>query len=295
MVDFIGYVTTAAAISALYALVAIGFTLIFGVGNVLNLAHGAFITFGAFVAYLVSFPEHLGLSPWLGLVAGTVLAGVLGAIAYRGVIQYVRDRPVAALILTFVGGYFVLHALRIWVGAAEITVAKPIAGQTTVAGGAVEYHLILIFVSSWLVIAGILAFVKYTDTGRAVLAASMNEKGAALVGIDSDVVNLYTWVAAAALAGFAGVLLAGFQTPAGFETGAWDLGIEPLAVALAIVVLGGLGSIRGSIVGAYLVGFIVTATNQFVDPRLTGLVALVMLVVVLLVRPSGLFGREVPA
>lgn len=287
MVDLVQFVFNAAAISALYALVAIGFTLIFGVGNILNFAHGAFITFGAFMAYLIANPSRLNMSPWLGLAVAVVLTAVLGGVVYKGAIQYVQDQPVTVLIITLVGGFFIQHILRIWVSTTSITVLKPVTGQTTIAGQTVQNHFLLIFFSSWVIIGALLAFVNYTEPGQAILATSMSKKGAAIVGIDSGLVNLYTWIGAAALAGFAGVMLAGFQI------GRWDMGLDPMVLSFSIVILGGLGSIRGSIVGAYIIGFLETATTQFISTRLTGLAALIMLVIVLLVRPSGLFGREV--
>ena len=284
----INYIFNAAAISALYALVAIGFTLIFGVGNILNFAHGAFITFGAFIAYQFSNANQWGMDPWVGLIVATAATAVLGGVFYKGLIQYVEDRPVTVLILTLVGGFFVQHALRIFVSGGGISVPKPTPGQSTLAGQTVQNHFILIFVTSWAIIGGLFVFINYTQTGKAILATSMTQKGAALVGIESDKINLYTWVAAALFAGFAGVLLAGFQG------GGWNMGLEPMVLSFSIVILGGLGSIRGSIVGAYIIGFLETATTSFISTELTGLTSLILLVVVLLVRPSGLFGREVP-
>lgn len=288
MVDLLNYVFNAAAISALYALVAIGFTLIFGVGNILNFAHGAFITFGAFVAYVISNQNQMAMSPWLGLAVAAFATAVLGGVFYKTIIQYVENRPVTVLILTLVAGFFIQHTLRIFIGGGGISVPRPAAGQLQLAGETVQYHFALIFVASWLIIGGLFLFINYTKTGKALLATSMTQKGAALVGIESDKINLYTWVTAAALAGFAGVLLAGF------EGGGWNMGLDPMVLSFSIVILGGLGSIRGSIVGAYIIGFIETATTQFISTELTGLASLVLLIAVLLVRPSGLFGREVP-
>ena len=100
--------------SALYAIIAIGFTLIFGVGGILNFAHGAFITVGMFAAFLVTNPSGLIELPiWIGLLAGTGAGALLGAVTYVGVVRYVRDRSVTVLILTFVIGFFIIYAIRI--------------------------------------------------------------------------------------------------------------------------------------------------------------------------------------
>ncbi|MDY7081039.1 MAG: branched-chain amino acid ABC transporter permease [Halobacteria archaeon] len=114
----------------------------------------------------------------------------------------------------------------------------------------------------------------------------MSEKGASLVGIRSDRINLLTWVIAGALAGIAGMAL-GSQLGATF-----DMGRNPLILSFSIVVLGGIGSIRGSVVGAYLIGFLEVFVIQFISNDLTGIAPLLVLVLVLLVKPEGLFGRE---
>lgn len=290
-IDAFTIAVNAATISALYALVAIGFTLIFGVGGVLNFAHGALITTGAFAAYVIANPNELGtthalLNPWTGILAGLVAGAIIGGVMYLGIIRFVEHRPLTILILTFIIGFFLAHAYRIFITVNTITVSQPIGGQTNLLGQGVQNFRLFIFAISWVVILGVFAFVNYTKTGKAILATSMSDKGAALVGIDSQRINLYTWVIAAAFAGFAGVLLMMLNT------GSYDMGTDPLVLSFAIVILGGLGSIRGSVVGAYIIGTIETVTVTVIDARLQGMAALILLVVFLLVKPEGLFGRE---
>jgi branched-chain amino acid transport system permease protein len=153
-------------------------------------------------------------------------------------------------------------------------------------GTDVEANRLIVFVLSWVVIAALFAFVNNTKTGKAILATSMTERGAALVGIDSGRVFSYTWAIAGALAGIAGLFLASFGTASPF------MGRSPLLLSFSIVIVGGLGSIRGSVVGAYFVGLLDTVTVSLVSARLSGLMPLVALVVVLLVKPEGLYGRE---
>lgn len=281
----VNYLANAIALSAMYALVAIGFTLIFGVGNVLNFAHGGLITVGAFVAYQVS--NVWGVTIWFGLLAAMVVAGILSGILYLGIVKSVEDKPVRVLLLTLLIGFIFQHGLRIVVGTGAITVPSPTPGATAIAGVQVLNYRILAFVLSWALIIGLFLFVDRTKTGKAILATSMSQKGAALVGIDSSRINAYTWTIAGGLAGLAGVLLMVFQT------GSWQMGTDPMVLSFSIVILGGLGSIRGSLVGAYIIGFLETATTTFISTELTGVTGLILLVIVLLVRPSGLFGREV--
>lgn len=288
MPGVVEFVINATALSAMYALVAIGFTLIFGVGNVLNFAHGALLTFGAYTAYLVTDAMPGGAGPWLAIAAGMLVAGAVGALLYAAVVTRIRDRPVIVLLVTLLVGFVIRHAVRVGYGAGHFTIAKPLPGQSVLFGYTVLHHRLFVFVVSWIAVIGVIVLVNYTRTGKAILATSMSHRGAAICGIDGDRINLYTWALAAGLAGLAGVLIGAFQT------GAWDMGLRPMVLSFAIVVLGGLGSIRGSIAGAYIIGFLEVATTTYIDTRLTGMAALLLLVVVLLMRPSGLYGREVP-
>lgn len=287
MISTANVIVTAISISSLYAIIAIGFTLIFGVGGVLNFSHGALITIGAEASYLLSNPTNLGLHPAVGLVGGMVTAAVVGAILYLGVVRFVEDEPVTLLILTFIIGFFIQHACRVFItGTSNFSVDQVTPGETTIAGVTVFDIDIFIFVLAAVFIAATGLFVSRTKTGKAILAVSMSDKGAAVVGIDARKINLITWLLASAFAGIAGVLLTMKQT------GTWSMGTQPLILAFSIVILGGLGSIKGSVVGAYIIGFTETITTSYIDSSLQGFTALVLLIVFLLVKPEGLFGRE---
>lgn len=285
MVDPITVAINATLISALYALVAIGFTLIFGVGGVLNFAHGALITVGAYGAHIAV--NLYGYSMGVGIVAGILAAAAIGAVLYLGLIQFIEDQPVTVLIVTLIAGFILQHAIGHFFQS-QITLPQVFGGSIGLMGYSGQTNMVFVFASSWLIIFALVGFINYTKPGKAVMALSMTTKGASLVGINQRKINLLTWAIAAGFAGFAGVMLTTFQT------GGAGMGLEPLVLSFAIVVLGGLGSIKGSVVGAYIIGFIETITVSVVSPDLTGLSALVVLVVVLLIRPSGLYGRDTP-
>jgi branched-chain amino acid transport system permease protein len=282
---------TAIFLSALYAIIAIGFTLIFGVGGILNFAHGSFITVGMFAAFLVTNSSGwIDLPVWAGLLAGTGAGVLVAVVTYLGIIRYVRDKPVTVLILTFVVGFFIIYAIRIW--ASSIDGVEALSIPVPQVMGTAFLNNVFIFVTSWLSIGLLFYFVNYTRTGRAIIAVSQSDKGAALVGISAEKINLITWALAGAFAGYAGVLLAG-----AFGNGSWLMSIQPpapLILSFAIVILGGLGSIKGSIVGAYIIGFFETFVVNFAPggEQLAGVSSLALLVVFLLVKPEGLFGRE---
>ncbi|MGZ0747706.1 branched-chain amino acid ABC transporter permease [Haloparvum sp. AD34] len=284
MVDLLTTIINAVMISALYALVATGFTLIFGVGGVLNLAHGATLTVGAFAAYYTT--TALGLNIWIGTVAALLVAGLFSAVLYLGLIQWVQDEPIMVMILSLVTAISIEQFFIVVEGTQPKAIPSLIPGQLAFAGISVQANQFLAFLLSWVLIGGLIVATNYTQTGKAILATSMSTKGAALVGIESNRMYLYTWVLAGALAGVAGVFLGSFTTAS------WAMGRQPLVLSFSIVVLGGIGSIRGSVVGAYLIGFLEVFTVSYVDSSMSGLASLIVLVVVLLVRPEGLFGRE---
>jgi branched-chain amino acid transport system permease protein len=286
MVDVLTIAVQAIIISALYALVAVGFTLIFGVGGVLNLAHGASITIGAFAAYFAMTSFGLGIVG--AFAAAAIVPAVFGGILYLGVIRQFQDEPILVMILTLVTSVAVEAILVTTQDATSYTLPVLVEGTVTFGSARIQLTSIVMFAISWLILIALFLYVNKTDTGRAIIATSMDRKGAFLVGIDSGRINLLMWVLAGALAGLAGLFLA-----QQFGGAAWDMGRTPLVLSFAIVVIGGLGSIRGSVIGAYIIGTIEVLTVNLVNAELQGLMPLLVLVAVLLLRPEGLFGQEV--
>lgn len=283
MVESINVVTNWLLISSLYAIIAIGFTMIFGIGNVLNLFHGASITIGAYAAH---FAYISGYPIWLAILAGLAIPGIVNGVLYLGVINYIMDRPVTVMVITLILAIIVEEIILVFIGDTPKVVPAVISGHTELLGASIQTNRLFVFAISWVAIGALLYFINYTKTGKAIMATSMTKKGSSIVGINNNRMLLYTWVTAGVLAGIAGVFLASFQTAS------YNMGIDPLVLSFSIVVLGGLGSIRGSIIGAYLIGGLETMMTSFVDPRLNGLASLAVLVVILLVMPEGLYGRK---
>lgn len=278
------FLTNWLLLSSLYALVAVGFTLVFGVGGVLNLAHGAILTVGAFTAY---FLTSAGLPVGVAAVGALVVPGLVSLALYKGAVQHVQEKPVTVMIVTLVTGLVIEQVFLAGVGSDPVAVASLVDGHVSVAGVSVSANRATVFTLSWAVIVALFAFVTQTKRGKALLATSMSARGAALVGIESDRMYTYTWLIAGMLAGLAGFFLASFQTAD------WAMGRDPLLLSFSIVVLGGVGSIRGSLLGAYLIGLLEVGMVTFVSTRLAGLASFVVLAAVLLAKPEGLFGREV--
>ncbi|WP_255197660.1 branched-chain amino acid ABC transporter permease [Halorarius litoreus] len=271
-------------LSALYALVAVGFTMIFGVGGVLNVAHAAYVTIAPFLMFYAT--KQFGLPAWPAAILAVLFTAVFSVAVYVGPVRLVEGDPIVVVIVTLLLFLIVEEMFLALEGTAALSIPTLVSGRTKIADVTVLYNQILMFVLSWLSILGVLWYINRTRQGRAIRAVSMSKRGAALVGIKKFDISVYTWFIAGALAAIAGLFLGMFQTVV------YNMGLNPLVLAFSIVILGGIGSIRGSIVGAHVIAFLETFTTSFVSPRLTGLAPLVLLVIVLVARPTGLFGRE---
>jgi branched-chain amino acid transport system permease protein len=161
-----------------------------------------------------------------------------------------------------------------------------IDGVLRIGGNTVPLNSLLIGAVAWLVLIGLWLFISHTRLGKAMLAASMSPKGLAIVGYDIGRIHIVVWGLYGLVVGIAGVLLASFTSASG------EVATNLTAISFTIVVLGGLGNILGSLVGAYILGFLSTITAFLISPAVSELPGLVLLVLVLYIRPQGLFGRR---
>jgi branched-chain amino acid transport system permease protein len=282
MVEF-NVIVNGLLLSSLHALVAIGFTMIFGIGGILNVAHGASITIGGFSMYYVA--AVFGFSPWIGGFAALLVPGLFSVVVYVGLVRWIEDDPVVVVIMTLLVLLLVERFFLLVAGSQGKVVPVLLEGQLELGSLSIGLNRALAFVLSWVLVFALLYFVDRTRVGNAIRALSMSERGSALVGVNEFRVSVLTWFIAGMLAGVAGLFLSTFRTAG------WDMGLNPLLLAFAIVILGGLGSIRGSVFGAYTIGFIEVLTTTYIDSRLTGLSSFVILVVILVAKPEGLFGH----
>ena len=280
------------AISSVYALAAVGFTLIFGVSGVLNLAHGGLMVVAALLGWFAA--GEIGLGTYGGTLVGVIAAL---AVAYTTYLLAVRPIQRSRAIRPEETEIFVLTGTLLWgimiqVGMAylftdnPVTIRPLIDGVVNIFGVRTPANEIVIVVLAWAVIGLLWLLVNRTRTGKALLAASMNPRGATLLGYELAHLHLVAWTIYGALAGIAGVLLASFL---GVGTG--NIG-QLTASAFSIVVLGGLGSVSGSLIAAYVVGYLETATAYLVAPTLRPIPSLILLIFVVYVRPQGLLGRH---
>lgn len=279
-------------IGAIYALGAAGFTIIFGVSGVLNLAHGSIMVIAALVAWYCAVHLHLGI--YLGGLIGIIAAIVSTYLLYWLVIRPIdrsrritsAEREVFVLTATLLVGLILQGVLDFAFGSSPVTTPTLVSGVLRIGGTTVPYSQILIGVIAWVVIGALWYFVTRTRIGKAMLAASMSTTGLRIVGYDINKVYNLVWGLYGLLAGVAGVLLASF-------TGAnAEIAVGLTVNAFIVVVLGGLGNVAGSLAAAYIIGFLGTLTAYLIDPSIRMIPALVLLVLILYFRPQGLFGRH---
>lgn len=284
MAEVISVILNATMLSAMYALIAIGLTLIYGVGGAFNLAHGVTVTLGAYSAFLVT---SLGYNIWLGVAVAILVPAVFNAILYLGFIKPIEEKAMVVMVVTLLFELNTQFLIRNLLGTEARAVPSLVTGRLSFMGFSVQNNRVAAFVISWVVIIVLMMLINRTHVGRKIKAVSMSKKGSKIVGVDQKRVYLYTWVIAGVLAGIAGVFFGSLRSAS------WSIGLDALLIAFPIVVLGGIGSIRGSIVAAYVLGFIDVFMVSYVSIRLSGVAPLLVFVAILLVRPQGIFGREV--
>ncbi|MFC4449064.1 branched-chain amino acid ABC transporter permease [Halorussus aquaticus] len=290
-------VITGLSIGAQLFLVAIGLSLIFGVLDVLNFAHGALYMIGAYVAVtLVNGLDVLGLGVpqlgfWPGVVAALLVVGVLGAVIEMGFIRrlYGRQEEVLdQLLLTFAFVLILTDLTRVAFGTGQFVIAPPPELQGTVrftSSLAAPTYRVFLILTSIAVLGALFAVLRFTNVGRLVRATSSDRDMARLLGI--DVSRLYTGVffVGAVLAGLGGAL----ASPVGAVSPA--MGNQVIINAFVVVVIGGLGSFTGAFVGAYVIGLLI-AVGSIVISGAGQLLPFLAMIAVLVLKPQGLFGAE---
>jgi branched-chain amino acid transport system permease protein len=267
-----------------YALLALGFSLVFGVARIVNIAHTAFYMVAAYAVY--GFLNLAGLPLIVSIVLAIVLVTGLSMVCYKLVIEPVREYQAAVLIATIALALIFQESLLIAFGGHFLGSPTLIEGFMDVAGVRVTYEQLLTIVVVALVLAGIWLLLNRTRLGLAIRATANDLEVANLMGMNVGRIAMYTVGISVALASVAGVVVAPLFV---VDPLMW---LPPLVTILAIVVLGGLGSLKGSLIGAFVIAY-VEAITVFTVPAgsfLKGAVALSIMVIVLLIRPEGLFG-----
>lgn len=267
-----------------YALLAVGFSLIFGVARIVNIAHTAFYMLAAYCFYTLLVKAGLGMA--LGGVIAVSAVVLLSVLCYKLVIEPVREHESAVLIATIALALIFQEGMLLIFGGHFLGIPSTLEGVVSVFGVTIPYQRVLILVAAAAMLFATWWLLHRTRLGLAIRATANDLEVAALMGMNVNRVAMATVAISVALAAIAGVVVAPVFVVDPFM---W---LAPLVTMLAIVVLGGLGSLKGSLIGAFIIGY-VEAITVFALPQgsfLKGAVALTIMVVVLLARPEGLFG-----
>jgi len=283
---FLQQVVNGLVLGGAYALISVGMTMIFGIMNISNFAHGTIYMLGGYAIYFLStvFKQPFFLAVALAMFA----VGLVGIAMERIVFRPIYGGPVLNDLLIALGLSVVLEngALLLW-GSQTKSVRTPYTDIVLRFGGvSVTLQRLIVLAASVVLIAALYLFLNRTRYGKAIVATSQNPKGAALVGIDLDRVYMATFAISSGLAAAAGALLAPLFYV--FPT----MGSMPLLKAFVVVVLGGMGNVQGAVVGGFLVGIAESLGGAYISSDYKNVFSFIILIAVLLIRPQGLFGRS---
>ena len=271
--------------SVMLSLLSLGFALVYSIARVPNFAHGAFYIGAGYVTWLLL--NKLGLPFVPSLIVGLAATSAAGALMYRFIIIRIRGLEISEIIGTYAIGLAVIEGLR-WGGLRGMTYTLPVffPGSTELWGVTVDYQRLIIVGAGILIFLSLFFFTRYHRIGLALRGIAQDERAAMMLGIDSDMTALISLGLGSGLAGFAAILL----LPLGNIV--VEQGYTVLIFAVAVCVIGGLGSWGGTVVASFIIGFAQILTETFVSSHFVMVVALLAIIVTLLIRPSGIFGKQ---
>lgn len=270
------------ATSGLYAMMAVGVTLIFGVSRIINFAHGAFFTLGAYFCFV--FFSWCQLPIAVAILLALAATAVVAVAFDHWFIGPVRDRLVIVWMMTFAFAFAIREVLVLAFGARPYSLPPLIPGSATIFAQAISWQRLLIIAVSMLALGALWWFLNRSRVGKSLQAVAQNVQAAHLVGIPVRWANSIVMAISAALAALAGILVApiGVISP--------DMGLDALLMAFTVVILGGIGSVKGTVAAALIVGYATSTVSFLISPQFVTFAALTVVFAVILVRPNGLFG-----
>ena len=302
--EFLSYLINGISMGSIYAIIALGYTMVYGIAKMLNFAHGDVIMVGAYVSfYVTSFATGslLGDTPssfatgaaalvsvLIAMAVCTVLGVVIEGLAYRPL----RQAGSLAVLITAIGvSYFLQNAAQILFGANPVNFTPVVSGQLTLFGGQlrISYVALLTVVACIVIMLALTTFTSKSKMGKAMRACSEDRGAAQLMGFNVNRTISMAFAIGSALAAVAGVLLCSYSPVLKPTTGSMP-GIKAFTAA----VFGGIGSIPGAFLGGLLLGIIEAMAQAYISTQLSNAILFAVLIVVLLVKPSGLLGKYVP-
>ena len=268
-------------LSSFYALLAIGLSLVFGVAGIANLAHGEFFMLGAYSVWW--FSTLSGLNYFVSVVLAMVVVGVLGIIVEKLIFKPLRGNVLSVAIIS-VGLMFIIQVIigQIWGLGFPKRVDDPMGGSLNIGGVFIGYHRMIILTASIFLLIALWAFLHRTKYGRAIRASAEDSEAAALQGISTNVAATIAIAIGSALTGAAGALMAPISAVHPY------MGHMPLMIALIVVIVGGAGNLKGTVITAVLLGFLFTIITTFTDAVTANIASVLFMVILLSIKPGGL-------
>ena len=271
-------------IGSVYSLVAIGLTLIWGVMNIINFAHGDFLMIGMFISFWLY--TLYGLDPLFSIPICAAGLFLLGMLIYRFIVSKVMTGPgLAQLVVTFGVSIFLANlAVMLWTPDFRLIEKPLLSGTWTLGVVQLSVPKCVASVGSVVVSAALVLFLRKTRTGKAILAVEMNRESALLMGINTDRINALSFGIGSALVGIAGAFLSMYYYIYPQVGGLFGL------ISFCIVALGGFGSIEGAFIAGILIGFVQTLGGYFFDPAYKYAIVFMVYLITVWIRPQGLMG-----
>ncbi len=289
--SFLSYFISGVSLGAVYAIIALGYTMVYGIARMLNFAHGDVIMVGGFAIFTVV--STMGLPPLLGILAGIVVCTVLGVAIERVAYRPLRGASSLAVLITAIGVSYLLQnvALLIFGSNSRQFTSVVTLPNLVLADGKLTISSITIvtIVTCLVIMVALTAFINKTKIGQAMLAVSEDRGAASLMGIDVNKTIAVTFAIGSALAAVAGALLCSAYPSLTPYTGSMP-GIKAFTAA----VFGGIGSIPGALIGGIVLGVIENLSKAYISSQLSDAIVFAVLILVLLVRPTGILGRQIP-
>lgn len=287
--SFINYLINGVSLGSVYAIIALGYTMVYGIAKMLNFAHGDIIMIGSYVVFVTV--SSMGLPPVLGVLLAVAACTLLGVVIERVAYKPLRSASPLAVLITAIGVSYLLQNVALLIFGADtksftsvvkIPALKLADGQLNITG-----ETIATILSCIVIMVCLMAFINRTRAGQAMLAVSEDKGAATLMGINVNGTIALTFAIGSALAAIAGVLLCSAYPSLTPYTGSMP-GIKAFVAA----VFGGIGSIPGAFIGGILLGIIENLAKAYISSQLSDAIVFSVLIIVLLVRPTGILGKK---
>ena len=288
--SFLSYLINGISLGSIYAIIALGYTMVYGIARMLNFAHGDIIMVGGFVVFTIV--STLGLSPWLGLLVAVAICTVLGIVIEKVAYCPLRGASSLAVLITAIGVSYLLQNVALLIFGSNARQFTSIINlpNLKLADGRLTISAVTIvtIITCIVIMVGLTAFINKTKIGQAMLAVSEDTGAATLMGINVNKTISITFAIGSALAAIAGALLCSAYPSLTPYTGSMP-GIKAFVAA----VFGGIGSIPGALIGGVILGVIENLTKAYISSQLSDAVVFSVLIIVHLVRPTGILGKKI--